>query len=103
MKEGLLVKAVVYTRYGSPDVLQLAEVDKPVPKENEVLVKVHAVSINPWDWELLRGTPFVNRLLGGLLKPKRHILGSDIAGRIEAVGKDVTRFKPGDEVYGDIS
>jgi NADPH:quinone reductase-like Zn-dependent oxidoreductase len=97
------MKAIVYTKYGSPDVLQLKEVEKPTPKDNEVLVKIHAVSINDWDWCLLLGTPFINRLINGLLKPKRRILGSDIAGRIEAVGKNVKQFHVGDEVYGDLS
>jgi len=96
------MKAIVYTKYGPPDVLQLKEVEKPTPKDNEVLVKVHAASVNDWDWGLLRGTPFVNRLLFGLLKPKK-ILGADIAGRVEAVGRNVTQFQPGDEVFGDIS
>ena len=97
------MKAVVYTRYGSPEVLRLAEVAQPAPQPGEVLIKVYAVAINPWDGELLRGTPFANRLLGGLRKPKRHILGSDIAGRVAAVGAAATRFKPGDAVYGDLS
>lgn len=97
------MKAVVYTEYGSPEVMRLVEMAKSVPAEDEVLIKVYAVSINPWDWELLLGTTFVNRVLGGLRRPKRTILGSDIAGRVEAVGNAVTRFKPGDEVYGDIS
>lgn len=97
------MKAVVYENYGSPDVLQFKEVEKPVPKDNEVLVKVHAVSINDWDWQLLQGIPFINRLLNGLLRPNKKILGSDIAGRIEAVGKNVKKFKPGDEVFGDLS
>ncbi len=97
------MKAIVYTIYGSPDVLQLKEVEKPTPKDNEVLVKIHAVSINDWDWCLLLGTPFINRLINGLLKPKKRILGSDIAGRIEAVGKNVKQFHVGDEVYGDLS
>src|SRR5207253_1766905 len=73
------------------------------PKDDEVLINVYAVSINPWDWELLQGTPFMNRLLYGPRKPKLRILGSDIAGRVETVGQEVTRFKPGDAVYGDIS
>jgi NADPH:quinone reductase-like Zn-dependent oxidoreductase len=97
------MKAVLYTKYGSPDVLQLQEVEKPVPKDDEVLIKVHAASINDWDWGLLHGAPFTNRLLFGLLKPKKKILGSDIAGRIEAVGNNVKRFRPGDEVFGDLS
>jgi len=98
-----LMKAIVFTKYGIPDVLELREVDKPVPKDDEVLIKVYAVSINDWDWNLLQGTPFINRLLYGLFKPKKKILGSDIAGRIEAVGKNVERFQPGDEVFGDLS
>jgi NADPH:quinone reductase-like Zn-dependent oxidoreductase len=98
----LHVKAVVYEKYGTPDVLELKEVDKPVPREDEVLVKVHAASINDWDWGLLRGD-FINRILNGIRKPKRKILGSDIAGRIEAVGKNVDQFKIGDEVYSDLS
>ena len=98
------MKAVVFTKYGLPDVLQLKELDKPVPKENEVLVKVHAASINSWDWELLRGTPFFNRLMFGLLKPKKiNILGCDIAGNVEAVGKHVKQLKAGDAVFGDLS
>jgi len=97
------MKAIVYTKYGPPDVLELKEVERPAPKENEVLIKVHASSINDWDWGLLRGKPFVNRLIFGLLKPKIKILGVDIAGRVEAVGKNVKQFQPGDEVFGDIS
>jgi NADPH:quinone reductase-like Zn-dependent oxidoreductase len=96
------LKAIVYTKYGGPEVLQLIEIEKPSPKDDEVLIKVHAVSINDWDFGLLGGD-FINRLLNGILKPKRKILGSDIAGRIEAVGKNVTRFRTGDEVYGDLS
>ncbi len=96
------MKAIVYTKYGSPDVLQLKEVDKPTPKDDEVLIKIYAVSINDWDFGLLQGD-LINRLLNGLRKPKRQILGSDIAGRIEAVGKNVRKFKTGDEVYGDLS
>lgn len=98
------MKAIVYTRYGLPDVLQLKEVEKPTPKDDEVQVKIHAAAINSWDWDLLRGTPFVNRLFAGLIKPKRiQILGCDIAGRVEAIGNKVKRFQPGDEVFGDIS
>ena len=97
------MKAIVYTKYGTPDVLELKEVDKPIPKDNEVLIRIHAASINDWDWGLLQGIPFVNRLLNGLLKPKKTILGSDIAGRIEAIGKNVEQFQPGDEVFGDLS
>jgi NADPH:quinone reductase-like Zn-dependent oxidoreductase len=96
------MKAIVYTKYGGPEVLQMKEVEKPYPKDDEVLVKVYAVSINDWDWGLLHGD-FINRMLNGFLKPKKKILGSDIAGRIEAVGKNVTQFQPGDEVFGDLS
>ena len=96
------MKAVVYKKYGTPDVLELVEIDKPVPKEDEVLIKVFAVSINDWDWGLLQGDT-VNRLLYGLMKPTRRILGSDIAGRVEAVGNHVKKIKPGDEVFGDLS
>src|SRR5256885_2232959 len=88
------MKAIVNTHYGSPDVLQLKEVERPTPKDNEVLVKVHAASVNAADWHLLRGKPFLMRLMGyGLLKPKYRILGSDIAGRIEVVGRNVTQFQ----------
>jgi NADPH:quinone reductase-like Zn-dependent oxidoreductase len=95
------MKAIVYTQYGSPDVLQQKEVEKPIPKENEVLIKVHAVSVNPWDWHHLRGAPFLLRLTFGLFKPKKQILGADVAGRVEAVGKNVILFKKGDEVFGE--
>ncbi len=98
------MKAITFNQYGSADVLELTERAKPVPKNNEVLVKVHAASINSWDWELLQGTPFVNRLMFGLLKPKKiNILGCDIAGRVEAVGKNVKQLQPGDAVFGDLS
>ena len=96
------MKAIVYEKYGTPDVLQLKEAAKPVPGEDEVLVKVHAASINDWDLGLLYGD-FINRMLNGLRKPRRNILGSDIAGKIETVGKKVKRFKAGDDVYGDLS
>jgi NADPH:quinone reductase-like Zn-dependent oxidoreductase len=97
------MKAIIYTKYGSPDVLELKDVEKPVPKDNEVLIKVHAASANAGDWHLLRGEPFLVRLMFGLLKPKHRILGSDIAGRVEDVGKNVKQFQPGDEVFGDMS
>lgn len=97
------MRAIVFTRYGSPDVLELREVPKPIPRDDEVLIRVHAASLNDWDWEALRGTPFVNRLFFGLFEPKKRILGSDIAGRIEEVGGSVQRFRPGDEVFGDLS
>jgi NADPH:quinone reductase-like Zn-dependent oxidoreductase len=100
---GILMKAIVNTHYGPPDVLQLTEVAKPTPQDNEVLVKVHAASVNAGDWHLLRGKPFLMRLMGfGLLKPKHTILGSDIAGRVETVGRNVKQFQPGDEVFGNI-
>jgi NADPH:quinone reductase-like Zn-dependent oxidoreductase len=95
------MKAIVYTKYGPPDVLQFKEVQKPTPSDDEILIKVHAVSVNRTDWEGLTGKPLYARF-GGLLKPSRHILGSDIAGRVESVGKRHTQFQPGDEVFGDI-
>jgi NADPH:quinone reductase-like Zn-dependent oxidoreductase len=95
------MKAIVRNKYGSPDVLKLCEIDKPKPKDNQVLVEIHAASVNPLDWHVLRGKPFLVRLMGfGLLKPKQQILGADIAGRVEAVGKDVTQFRIGDEIIG---
>ena len=97
------MKAIVFRKYGSPDVLESAEVEKPTPRDDQVLVRVHAASLNDWDWGALHGRDFVNRVIFGLLRPKKQILGSDIAGRVEAVGKGVQRFKPGDEVYGDLS
>ena len=98
------MKAIVYTEYGPPDVLKLEEVPKPPPSDDEVLVQVHAAAVNYGDWAFLRGKPFVVRLMsGGLLKPKHTILGADIAGRVEAVGGNVKQFRPGDEVFGDIS
>jgi NADPH:quinone reductase-like Zn-dependent oxidoreductase len=97
------MKAIVFTKYGSADVLELKEIDKPLPEYDEVLIKIYAVSVNDWDLGLLYGGDLINRLINGLLKPKIKILGSDIAGRIEAVGKNVTKFQPGDEVYGDLS
>ncbi|HLL40095.1 MAG TPA: NAD(P)-dependent alcohol dehydrogenase [Rubrobacteraceae bacterium] len=95
------MKAIVYTKYGPPEVLQLKEVSKPIPKDDEVLIKVQAVSVNRSDWEGLRGKPLYARI-GGLLKPRRQILGSDVAGRVEMAGRNVRRFQPGDEVFGDI-
>jgi NADPH:quinone reductase-like Zn-dependent oxidoreductase len=97
------MKAITCTQYGSPDVLQLKDVLEPTPKANEVKVKVVAASANPLDWHLMRGEPFLARLEAGLRKPKHDRLGADVAGRVEAVGKNVTRFKPGDEVFGDVS
>ena len=98
------MKASVLTNYGSANFFELQEVAKPTPKDNEVLIKNYASSVNSWDWEILMGRPFVNRLMVGLRKPTRiKILGCDIAGRIEAVGRNVKQLQPGDEVFGDIS
>ena len=93
------MKAIVYHEYGSPDVVKLEEVQKPSPADNELLIKVYAVSVNRSDWEGLVGKPFYVRI-GGLIRPRDKILGSDIAGTVEAVGKDVKQFKPGDDVFG---
>ena len=95
------MKAIVYTEYGPPDVLQLKELEKPIPADDEILIKIHAVSINGSDREGLIGNPLYVRI-GGLRKPGYPILGSDIAGRVEAVGKNNTEFQPGDEVFGEI-
>jgi NADPH:quinone reductase-like Zn-dependent oxidoreductase len=98
------MKAMVYHTYGSPDVLKLEEVQKPVPQDDEVLVKVLAASVNAAELHLLRGKPFLMRLMGfGLLKPKHIILGAAMAGRVEAVGRNVTQLQPGDEVFGDLT
>jgi NADPH:quinone reductase-like Zn-dependent oxidoreductase len=95
------MKAIVYYNYGPPDVLQLEEIEKPVPNDNQVLVKIRAVSVNPYDWHFMEGIPYIVRLLGfGPLKPKLSRLGVDFAGTVEAVGKNITLFKPGDEVFG---
>jgi NADPH:quinone reductase-like Zn-dependent oxidoreductase len=94
------MKAAVLTRYGPPEAVEIREVDRPVPGENDVLVKIRAASINPLDWHGMRGTPYIARLMGGLNTPKDPRLGVDIAGHVEAIGKNVTRFKPGDEVFG---
>jgi NADPH:quinone reductase-like Zn-dependent oxidoreductase len=95
------MKAVVYTRYGPPDVLRFTEVDTPTPGDGEVLVKVRSVSLNASDWEGLRGKPLYARIPSPF-RPRRHILGSDVAGQVEATGRDATRFQPGDDVYGDL-
>jgi NADPH:quinone reductase-like Zn-dependent oxidoreductase len=95
------MKAVVCTKYGSPDVLQLQEVEQPSPKDDEVFIKIHAASINSRDWRMMRANPFVIRLAaGGLLRPKNRVLGADVAGQVETVGRNVRQFKPGDEVFG---
>ena len=96
------MKAIVRERYGTPDVLELRDVVKPTPKVGEVLVRVRAASVNDWDWGLLRGTPFINRMISGFFRPKVQIIGGDIAGHVEAVGGNVKAFQPGDEVYGDL-
>ena len=98
------MKAIVYTEYGAPlDVLRLKEVEKPTPRDHEVLINVHAASVNAADWRLVRADPFLARFATGLLKPKHTIPGADVAGRVEAVGRSVTQFRPGDEVFGDLS
>lgn len=97
------MKAMVYHRYGSPDVLSCEEVPQPVPGDNEVLIHVHAAGVNAGDWHLLRGSPFLIRLMAGLRRPKQTIIGSDVAGRVEAVGGKVMRLKPGDAVFGELS
>lgn len=94
------MKAIIYTHYGSPNVLDLKEVAKPAPKANEVLIKIHAASANPADWRTMRATPFLARLANGFFKPRNPKLGADLAGRVEAVGANVTQFKVGDEVFG---
>lgn len=96
------MKAMVYDKYGTKDVLKLKEVAIPTPLDNEVFVKIHAGSVNSWDCDLLRVKPFLVRL-GGTIKPKYKILGGDIAGQVEAIGKEVKYILPGDEVFGDIS
>jgi NADPH:quinone reductase-like Zn-dependent oxidoreductase len=95
------MKAIVYAQYGPPEVLQFKEVATPTPADDEVLIKLYAASVNPLDWRLMRGEPlFVRLMVGGLLKPKHKILGCDIAGRVEAVGRHIKQFQPGDEVFG---
>jgi NADPH:quinone reductase-like Zn-dependent oxidoreductase len=96
------MKAFVYEEYGPPETLRMAEVDKPAPKADEVLVKVRAASVNAADWHVLRGKPLFSRATLGLLRPKHKILGVDIAGQVEAVGAEVTGFQPGDEVYANL-
>jgi NADPH:quinone reductase-like Zn-dependent oxidoreductase len=97
---GPSMKAVVYRCYGSADVLRVEEIAKPQPHDNEILVKVHAASLNPLDWHFMHGTPYIVRLDAGIGKPKDIRLGVDYSGTVEAIGKDVTRFKPGDAVFG---
>ncbi|MEM1255574.1 MAG: NAD(P)-dependent alcohol dehydrogenase [Cyanobacteria bacterium P01_H01_bin.21] len=98
------MKAIVQDEYGSPNVLTLKDIDKPIPQDNEVLIRVYASSVNASDWHLMRGKPFLIRLMfGGITKPTIKTLGADVAGCVEAIGKNVKRFQPGDEVFGDIS
>jgi NADPH:quinone reductase-like Zn-dependent oxidoreductase len=94
------MKAIVQVQYGSPDVLRLKDIDKPVVKDDEVLVRVHAAAVNIGDWHLLRGVPFAMRLASGLLKPRREIPGLDVVGQVEVTGKNVEQFRPGAEVFG---
>src|SRR5256885_9661054 len=95
-----MMKAIVQRRYGSPEVVRFEEIDKPVVKDDEVLVRVRAAAVNIGDWHLLRGVPYVMRLGIGLRRPRREIPGLDIAGQVEAIGRNVTQFRPGDEVFG---
>ena len=97
------MKAIINKKYGSPDIMELREIVRPEPKSNEILVRVLAASVNKADWHILKGKPFLVRLMSGLTKPKYHVLGADIAGVVERVGAKVTQFKPGDEVFGDLS
>ena len=97
------MKAVVHTKYGTPDNLQIAEADVPQPRDDEVLIRIAAASVNDWDWGIINGKPFYIRFFCGLLKPKVHIPGVDISGVVEKIGKDVVAFQPGDEIYGDLS
>jgi NADPH:quinone reductase-like Zn-dependent oxidoreductase len=94
------MKAALYIRYGPPEVVQITDVEEPAPKDNEVLLRVRAASVNPYDWHFMRGDPYLLRLMAGLSRPKDQRLGSDVAGQIESVGSNVTQFKPGDEVFG---
>ena len=97
------MQAMVYTTYGSPDMLKLKEIQKPILQDNEVLIQVYTAAANAGDWHLLRGNPFMIRLSAGLRKPKHQILGADVAGRVAAVGRNVTQFQVGDDVFGDLS
>ena len=97
------MKAITFYKYGSSDVLQMDEVEKPVHTEDEVLVKIHAASVNPIDWHTMRASPFLVRLGSGFFKPRYNVLGADIAGVVEAVGSKVTEFQPGDPVFGEMT
>jgi NADPH:quinone reductase-like Zn-dependent oxidoreductase len=96
------VKAIVRDSYGSPNVLELTDIDKPEPADDEVLLRIHAASVNPADWHFLRGIPYIARMQFGLRNPKDRVLGCDVAGHIEAVGKNVTMLQPGEEVFGSL-
>jgi NADPH:quinone reductase-like Zn-dependent oxidoreductase len=100
LAEDDMMKAIVQDKYGSPDVLELRDIDKPVVKDDEVLLRVRAAAVNIGDWHLLRGTPYIMRMASGLFKPKRELPGLDVAGQVEAVGRNVEQFRPGDEVFG---
>ena len=97
---GGVMKAIAYLSYGSPEVLRCEEIKKPIPGDSEVLLRVRAASVNPYDWHFMRGTPYILRLMVGFRKPKDTRIGADVAGQVEAVGKNVTQFKAGDEVFG---
>jgi NADPH:quinone reductase-like Zn-dependent oxidoreductase len=98
------MKAIVYHNYGAPDVLRMEDIPRPAPGDDEVLIKVHAVSINSWDWDMLTGKPYEYRLFSGFFKPKSTMIhGCDIAGKVEAIGKNVKYFQVGDKVFGDLS
>jgi NADPH:quinone reductase-like Zn-dependent oxidoreductase len=96
----MAMKAAVYTKYGTPDVVEIKDIEKPSPKDDEVLIRIRATSVNPLDWHFMRGKPYVVRAMSGLTKPKITRLGVDVAGQVEAVGRKVTQFKAGDEVFG---
>ena len=98
--KGEKMKAIVYCDYGSADILRYEEVEKPTPASNEVLVKIHAAAVNPLDWHYMRGLPYIIRQFNGLRKPEDIRMGADYAGTVQAVGNNVTRFKPGDKVFG---
>jgi NADPH:quinone reductase-like Zn-dependent oxidoreductase len=103
LASGMPMKAIVYHEYGPPDVLQLREVDKPLPRENQVLVRIRAAAANPLDWHYMRGTPYLMRIDSGFRKPKDPSVGVDMAGVVEAVGTNVTQYTPGDEVFGTVN